>query len=153
MLIKQYDQLTRHKDLDKDIGMYQREKNNVMFRLTELNNATFQKQFDNIMANEKQVLNSGNKYTIKAKTNELIQLNNKLFNLDDSNYIGPFLHFKTLIYPDQEKANTLIGQGEKALEKEQYKMLKHVVYQLHNLLPDNVSKKDILKDKDKTGLQ
>ncbi|WP_077406818.1 Hsp70 family protein [Cellulophaga omnivescoria] len=151
-LIQKYDLLTRHKELDNDIEEY---KNNVLAVkqvLTESGSEYYMAELNKVIANEKTFINSGNKYLIRSKIEELRVIRNAIFTADDSNFIGPFFHYKTLDnYPDQQKANILIAEGDKALENKQYKVVKQVVYQLASMLPDDKPKTSF-NNQDKTGL-
>ncbi|WBU88306.1 Hsp70 family protein [Cellulophaga omnivescoria] len=151
-LIQKYDLLTRHKELDNDIEEY---KNNVLAVkqvLAESGSEYYMAELNKVIANEKTFINSGNKYLIRSKIEELRVIRNAIFTADDSNFIGPFFHYKTLDnYPDQQKANILIAEGDKALENKQYKVVKQVVYQLASMLPDDKPKTSF-NNQDKTGL-
>ncbi|WKB80287.1 Hsp70 family protein [Cellulophaga lytica] len=151
-LIQKYDLLTRHKELDNDIEEY---KNNVLAVkqvLAESGSEYYMAELNKVIANEKTFINSGNKYLIRSKIEELRVIRNAIFTADDSNFIGPFFHYKTLDnYPDQQKANILIAEGDKALENKQYKIVKQVVYQLASMLPDDKPKTSF-NNQDKTGL-
>lgn len=151
-LIQQFDLLTRHKELDNDIEEYKTSVLAVKQSLSENNSEYYTAQFNKVIANEKSFINSGNKYLIRSKIEELRVIKNAIFTADESNFIGPFFHYKTLDnYPDQQKANMLIAEGDKALENKQYKVLKQVVYQLASMLPDDTPKTSF-NNQDKTGL-
>lgn len=151
-LIQQYDLLTRHKDLDNDISEYKSEVLAVKHHLSTTNSEYYQDQFNKVIANEKAFINSGNKYLIRSKIEELNAIRNAMFTADDTNFIGPYIHYKTLDnYPDQNKAAMLIAEGDKALENRQYNVVKQIVYQLANMLP-NEKPKTSFGNQDKTGL-
>ncbi len=153
-LIQSFDQLTRHKDLNTDIATYNLKVEEVKFHLNEHKNEFYQAQFNQILSNERAVLNSGNKYLIRAKIEELNALNNSIFSSNDANFIGPFLHYKMVEdYSDQRKADQLIKEGEKALQNQQYNVVKHVVYQLAALLPQERKDENQFRNEDKTGLR
>ncbi len=156
LLIKSFDQLTRHKDLDESIADYQLKVAQIQSSIRGEEHDFFRKKLDAITGNQKTFLNSGNKYLIKSKIKELDALDNQIFTEDSTNFIGPFLHYKGLmeLYTDKKSAKRLIDEGEKALETKQYEVLKHVVYQLYALLPDSEKqeKKTLFNDRDKTGL-
>lgn len=154
LLIQKFDQLTRHKDLNDDIVEYNLKLQEVQFHLGENKNEFYQTQLNQIVANERSILNSGNKYLIRSKIEELKALSNSIFAADDSNFISPFLYYKMVAdYPNQEQADKLIAEGEKALENQQYGVIKHVVYQLASLLPEEKKDKNQFGNKDKTGLK
>ena len=153
-LVKEYDGLTRHKDLNSDIDEYHHNLKRVKYELRNGENEFFQSQLDQITKDERTVLNSGNKYMIRAKIEELESLISSILASDDSNFVSPFLYYKSLDeYPDQSKADKLILEGEKALDKGQYSVVKHVVYQLAALLPKDKKRDGELGDQDKTGLR
>lgn len=153
-LILEFDQLTRHRALNADIDEYHLKLEDVKFQLSSINNELYQLQLNQITSNERAVLNSGNKYLIRAKIEELRVLGNSIFVADDSNFIGPFLHYKTVEeYPDQNQADKLIAEGEKALQNQQYSVVKHVVYQLAGLLPEEKKVKGSFGNEDQTGLK
>ncbi|WP_298504979.1 Hsp70 family protein [uncultured Maribacter sp.] len=155
ILIKEFDQLTRFKALDSNISEYQLKLAMVKNELSTISNEFYEKKLEKILLNEKEVLNSGNKYLIKSKIKELEQLDNELFNQTSENFISPFLYYKSITeYKESKRAEKLIIEGDKALEKQQYDVVKHVVYQLHALLPEHLrnDKKVNFNDQDKTGL-
>lgn len=151
-LIQEYDLLTRHKELDSDIEEYKTSVLAVKHYLSETNSEYYTAELNKVIANEKTFINSGNKYLIRSKIKELDAIRSALFTADDSNFIGPFFHYKSIDhYPDQNKADMLIAEGDKALENRQYKVIKQVVYQLANMLPDDKPKTSF-GNQDKTGL-
>jgi len=157
-LIKQYDQLTRYKELGGTIDTYQMLR--AQLRMTVLNTKEefYKIKFEKIITHEKEFLNSGNKYLIKSKIKELEELDNQLFNDNSKNFIGLFVHYKgySAEYTDQQRSKNLIKAGDKALDKNQYDVIKQVVYQLHALLPEhlrNEEKQNHFDDSDKTGLK
>ena len=154
-LILQYDQLTRHKDLDVDISEYKQQLEQVALAVKETEGEFYKSQFQKIKASEKTVLNSGNKYLIRSKIEELNSLSNTLFHLKDENFINPFIYYKLKEdeYPDKAKAQILIEQGDRALDRQQFNIVKHVVYQLAALLPGDNNNEIKLGNNDKTGLQ
>ncbi len=156
LLIKSFDQLTRHKDLDENISEYQLKVAEIRGSLAGNENEFFTQKLEQITANQRDFLNSGNKYLIKSKIKELEALDNRIFNEDSKNFVGPFIHYKGLIdrYTNSKQAASLISEGDNALQNRQYEVVKHVVYQLHALLPDadKQDEKVIFKDQDRTGL-
>ena len=56
-------------------------------------------------------------------------------------------------FSNQRKADKLIKQGDEALDKQDYKSLRHIVYGLSALLPDyEKEKQKKFKDDSRTGL-
>jgi len=101
------------------------------------------------------VVNSGDKYLIRAKIKELDVLYNSILQSTDENYISYFLGLKySSDYKNTRKAEKLMKQGDEAIERSDYKTLKHIVYALYALLPDyEKEKQKQFKDDSKTGLK
>ena len=158
LLVKEFDQMTRYKELNEAINEHLELLSQIQRVIATKDDDFYQKKLDGIIANNFEYLNSGNKFLIKSKIKELEELNNALFKEDDANFIGVFLSYKgySEVYENPKKAYILIQEGDKALSNKQYEVVKHVVYQLHALLPKemrNSEEPKPFKDDDKTGLK
>ncbi|CAM1373454.1 Hsp70 family protein [Tenacibaculum xiamenense] len=154
-LMNEYDLLTRNRVLNEDITEYRLVKSYLEAKLNEEGNQQFMSRYEHIIKDEVAILNSGNKYLIKAKIKELNSLDNTMFNSDEKNFIDVYLHFKMNadVFIDKIKAERMFLHGDKALEDKDYRVLKSIVYQLNSLLPkDNDTSKDLGID-DQTGIQ
>nr|WP_321222872.1 Hsp70 family protein [uncultured Psychroserpens sp.] len=153
-LIQDFDDLTRNKLIAHEIESYNETKDNLEYQLNKEENERFQEKYTRIIKNEREVINSGNKYLIRSKIKELDELYDSIIQSSDENFITYFLHMKFVTdYDNQRKADRLIKQGDEALEKQDYKSLRHIVYGLSSLLPDyEKEKQKKFKDDSKTGL-
>nr|WP_321237612.1 Hsp70 family protein [uncultured Psychroserpens sp.] len=153
-LIQRFDDLTRNKLIAKEIEEYNDSKESVEYQLNEEGNERFQEKYTRIIKNEREVINSGNKYLIRSKIKELDELYYSIIKSSDENFITYFYNLKFCTdFSDQRRADKLFKEGDKALEKKDYKSLRHIVYGLSALLPDQEKEKQKnFKDDSRTGL-
>jgi len=153
-LIHEFDNLTRNKLIVAEIELYNEAKDSIEFYISKSENESFTKKYQKIIENEKAIINSGNKYLIRSKIKELDELYSAIIHSSDENFISYFLGLKYATeYSNQKKANRLINEGDKALEKQDYKTLRYIVYSLYAMLPDiEKEKQKLFKDDSKTGL-
>lgn len=152
-LIYEFDALTRNKAIAKEIAEYETIKKMLLNQIESNDNKDYKVQFEKIIVNEREVVNSGNKFLIKAKTKELEALQNLMFQSKDENFIMYFLNIKyNSNFTDMVKAESLIKDGEDAMQSKDYKGLRYIVYSLASLLPETSDKIDF-KDDSKTGLK
>ncbi|WP_299673972.1 Hsp70 family protein [uncultured Tenacibaculum sp.] len=155
-LINQYDLLTRHVILDEEISNYKRIVDDIKYDIETDELPQFTDRLNTIIKDEKKFLNSGNKYLLKSKIKELETLQNVIFNAKDENYVYAFMNYKfnPEVFTNTKKAEKLFKEGDKAMEKQDYKALKFIVINLYNLLPPEMrDKKQQMDNKNKTGLQ
>jgi molecular chaperone DnaK len=153
-LIQDFDDLSRNKLIAQEIEAYNDTKSGLEYHLNKEENERFQDKYARIIKNEREVINSGNKYLIRSKIKELDELYDSIIQSSDENFISYFLHMKFEIeFTNQHKADKLLKQGDEALDKEDYKSLRHIVYGLSALLPDyEKEKQKKFKDGSRTGL-
>ncbi|MDG5492309.1 Hsp70 family protein [Psychroserpens sp. SPM9] len=153
-LIQDFDDLTRNKLIAQEIEEYNDTKSSLEYHLNKEENERFQDKYKRIINNEKEVINSGNKYLIRSKIKELDELYDSIIQSSDENFISYFLHMKFVTeFSNQRKAEKLLKQGDDALEKKDYTSLRHIVYGLSALLPDyEKEKQKKFKDNSRTGL-
>ena len=152
-LIYDFDALTRNKTIAKEIKDYTLIKLGMVNEFTKNPSEQFKLQFEEIIKNEKEVINSGDKFLIRAKIKELRSLQNTMFQSKDENFILYFLSIKNeTTFTDKSHAQSLIKDGEIAMRDKNYKALKFVVYALSNLLPTSPDSKKF-EDESKTGLK
>ncbi len=153
-LIQEFDALTRNKAIANEIEEYAASKSHMEYLINREENERYLPKYTKIINNEKEVINSGNKYLIRSKIKELDLLYNDIIQSSDENFISYFLGLKfSNEYSNQKKADKLIKQGDDAVDKQDYKSLRHIVYALYALLPDyEREKQKRFKDDSKTGL-
>ncbi|OUS02127.1 hypothetical protein A9Q86_05615 [Flavobacteriales bacterium 33_180_T64] len=153
-LIQDFDDLTRNKLIANEIETYNDTKSSLEYHLNIEGNERFQEKYGRIIKNEREVINSGNKYLIRAKIKELDELYDSVIQSSDENFISYFLNLKFCTeFSNQRRADKLFKQGDEALEKQDYKSLRHIVYGLSALLPDyEKEKQKSFKDDSRTGL-
>ena len=153
-LIQDFDDLTRNKLIAQEIEEYNDTKSSLEHHLNKEENERFQEKYKRIIKNEKEVINSGNKHLIRAKIKELDELHDSIIQSSDENFITYFLHMKFVTeFSNQRKADKLLKQGDEALDKKDYKSLRHIVYGLSALMPDyEKEKQKKFKDDSRTGL-
>ncbi|WP_299334869.1 Hsp70 family protein [uncultured Psychroserpens sp.] len=153
-LIQDFDDLTRNKLIAKEIEEYKDTKSSLEYHLNKEENERYQEKYARIIKNEREVINSGNKYLIRSKIKELDELYDAIIQSSDENFITYFLNLKFCTeFSNQRRADKLFKQGDQALEKQDYKSLRHIVYGLSALLPDYEKEKQRnFKDDSRTGL-
>ena len=153
-LIQDFDDLTRNKVIAKEIEEYNDTKLSLEYHLNKEENERFQDKYKRIIKNEREVINSGNKYLIRSKIKELDELYDSIIQSSDENFISYFLNLKFCTnFSNQRKADRLFKQGDQAMEKQDYKSLRYIVYGLSALLPDHEKEKQKnFKDDSRTGL-
>ncbi|MFQ3239257.1 MAG: molecular chaperone DnaK [Olleya marilimosa] len=154
-LIQAFDTLTRNKIIALEIEEYNQSKEAIEWEVNKDENEKYRPKYLKVIANEKEVINSGDKYLIKAKIKELDILYNSIIQSSDENFIGYYIGLKySSGFTDKKKADKLIKEGDQVLERNDYTSLKHIVYALYALLPDiEKDKQKLFKDDSKTGLR
>ena len=154
-LIHKFDTLTRNQLIATEIDDYNMSKDTLEYLLNKEGNEVHRSKYSKIIQNEKEVINSLNKYLIRAKIKELNELYSNITQSKDETFIQHYIALKLQDnYSNTEKAAKLFEQGDQAIDKKDYKVLRFVVYGLYALLPD--SEKDnqkTFKDDSKTGLR
>ncbi|MBR9914509.1 MAG: Hsp70 family protein [Algicola sp.] len=152
--IQEFDDLTRNKLIAKEIEEYNDAKATLERHLNDDSNERFRDKYARMIKNEKEVINSGNKYLIRSKIKEMDELYDAIIQSSDENFISYFLNLKFCTeFSNQRRADKLFKQGDQALEKQDYKSLRHIVYGLSALLPDyEKEKQKNFKDDSRTGL-
>tara|TARA_R110000751_G_scaffold64157_4_gene132012 strand:- start:81015 stop:83504 length:2490 start_codon:yes stop_codon:yes gene_type:complete len=154
-LIQAFDTLTRNKVIALEIEEYKLSKEGVEWEINKDENEKYRSKYLKVIANEKEVVNSGDKYLLRAKIKELDVLYNSIIQSSDENFIGYYLGLKySSEFENKKKAEQLIKEGDQVLERKDYTSLKHIVYALYALLPDREKdKQKLFKDDSKTGLR
>ncbi|WP_397363526.1 Hsp70 family protein [Olleya sp. R77988] len=154
-LIQEFDTLTRNKVIALEIEEYNSSKEGLEWMVNKEENEKYRPKYLKVIANEKEVINSGDKYLIRAKIKELDVLYNSILQSSDENFISYFLGLKySSDFTSTRKSQKLMKQGDEAIERGDYKSLKHIVYALYALLPDEAKEKQKqFKDDSKTGLR
>ncbi|WP_243471010.1 Hsp70 family protein [Winogradskyella sp. MH6] len=153
-LIQDFDDLTRNEIVAKEIEEYNDTKADLEYHLNQNENERFKTKYQRIIQNEKEVINSLDRYLIRSKIKELEELFNAIIQSSDENFISYYLGLKLYDnFTNKRKAEKLFEQGDKALEQQDYKVIRHVVYGLSALVHENDrhQRKDF-SDDSKTGL-
>ena len=153
-LIQDFDDLTRNEIVAKEIEEYNDTKADLEYHLNQNENERFKTKYQRIIQNEKEVVNSLDRYLIRSKIKELEELFNAIIQSSDENFISYYLGLKLYDnFTNKRKAEKLFEQGDKALEQQDYKVIRHVVYGLSALVHENDrhQRKDF-SDDSKTGL-
>lgn len=150
-LIQQYDQVIRHKHILTEIENYNYLKATITKQLNTLN-LHQEKEFNTIIKNEHDFLQSGNKHLLKAKIEKLNQLHKDIHKNSDDYYLDLFLFFK---HDENIKNNlkkesnyfSLIESGNKTVKNQNFSELKHIISELYYNMNDtfikNLSSKNL----------
>jgi molecular chaperone DnaK len=99
---------------------------------------TDKRDFDKLVASEKDVLASDNKRAITLLSEKFSNLRWSVSQKLPSTVIALFHYYsniKELPYPDEQRAKHFVALGERAMERKNYEEVLSVVCQLHALLP------------------
>ena len=136
IIIQEFDDIIRHKHVLGELEEYQNTKNAFAFYI-EKASPRQRDEYEKIIRNEKEVLQSSNKYMIRKKNQELENLLDNIYSTQDESYVDYFyyLRFKSDDnYKNTQKSNKLIELGENALNNHNFVELKSICHQLYGLL-------------------
>ncbi|WP_100432645.1 hypothetical protein [Flavobacterium sp. 1] len=94
-------------------------------------------EYEKIIRNEKEVLQSNNKYLIRKKNKELESLLDNIYQNQDESYIDYFYYLRfedPSAFKDRSKHSKLMQLGEKAIDNSNLIELKSICHQLYHLL-------------------
>ncbi|MGV7108047.1 Hsp70 family protein [Flavobacterium sp. U410] len=134
--IQEFDNLVRFKHVLNEISEYQHTRDLIENYLEGATDKQKQ-EFEKIVSGEKEILQSGNKYSIKSKTKELDKLLEAIYYSQDSSYIQVYYFYKfkdTDEYKDTKKYHKLCELGDSAVERNNFHEIKAVCHQLYDLL-------------------
>jgi len=134
--IQEFDDLVRHKHILFELDEYHSIKETFTFYL-EKGSPRQKEEYEKITKNEKEFLQSNNKYLIRKKKKELESLLENIYVNQDESYINYFymLRFKDPSdFNDSSKHSKLIELGARALDNANIPELKSVCNQLYHLL-------------------
>jgi molecular chaperone DnaK len=138
-LLKELDGVNRAKNIYAEIESYKSEKESLLELLPQ---AAFEykEEARKIFAEEKEVLNSGDKQLIKETTQKIKNLNHTLFYQKPENFALVYFQLKTIPeanYKDYSIVEKLIADGDAAMHAKNYELLKQICYLIAaQLLPN-----------------
>jgi len=142
--IQEFDDIIRHKHVLFELDEYNNIKNSLSFYI-EKASPRQKEEFEKIIKNEKEVLQSNNKYLIRKKNKELDSLLDNIYHNREESYIDYFYYFRfedPSVFKDKSKHNKLIQLGEKAIDNSNLIELKSICHQLYDLLIVKPKRKD-----------
>lgn len=142
--IRSFDDLVRHKHILAEITEYKSLKQSIEDIIEEAN-AKYKSDYQRIISSEKEILKSGNKYAIRSKIKELDSVFTNIILGRDETYLNIYynLKFKDISeYKDPTKFRKICEEGDKILERQSYKEIKPICYQLYDLLIDKKNDTD-----------
>ncbi|MBO9727385.1 MAG: Hsp70 family protein [Chitinophaga sp.] len=147
-LAQQLDNTGKDQQIVEVTEQYFKQKDHCLWHIQEEKDEGRLARFEQITKEESTFLSSQSYYTIKAKTDELINLGWEIVRNKPSTWINNY-HFYANIppndYTNPQMAARFMEIGEKALARQNYEELKAAVYQLHNLMPDDKKNNQPLK--------
>src|SRR5690606_34062337 len=126
--IQEYDDLVRHKQVLGELAEYANTKE-LLEEYLEKADPRQREEYEKITRNEKDFLQSNNKYQIREKMKALDGLLNNIYNKQEDRYIDTFYFyrmFEDTAYRDARKFHKLVDLGDKAVEKNNYKELRAI---------------------------
>jgi negative regulator of replication initiation len=143
-LLKELDKLNRSNKLQKAIEEWEESKLSIE-AIKEDANPSQKEKINQIIATEKELLNSGDYYWIKRMIKELNHLFNEIYYSIDKNYVSVFLSLRNMdlsYYTNPDKALKLFDNGEKALLDQNYSLVREISYYLLSLIDKEHLKND-----------
>jgi molecular chaperone DnaK len=143
-LLKELDKLNRSNKLQKAIEEWEESKLSIE-AMKEDANPSQKEKINQIIATEKELLNSGDYYWIKRMIKELNHLFNEIYYSIDKNYVSVFLSLRNMdlsYYTNPDKALKLFDNGEKALLDQNYSLVREISYYLLSLIDKEHLKND-----------
>ena len=136
IIIQEFDDIIRHKHVLGELEEYQNTKNAFAYYLDKAS-LRQRDEYEKIIRNEKEVLQSSNKYIIRKKNQELENLLDNIYSTQDESYVDYFYYLRFQSddnYKNTQKSNKLIELGENALNNHNFVELKSICHQLYGLL-------------------
>ena len=94
IIIQEFDDIIRHKHVLGELEEYQNTKNAFAFYI-EKASPRQRDEYEKIIRNEKEVLQSSNKYMIRKKNQELENLLDNIYSTQDESYVDYFYYLRT----------------------------------------------------------
>lgn len=144
IIIQEFDDLVRHKQVLYEMAEYNATREFFDIYL-EKASPKQKEEFNKIIKNEKEVLQSNNKYLIRKKNKELETVLDDIYHNQQESYIDYFYHYRFLdenLYTDNSRFKKLVKLGEKAVENLNYQELRTICHQLYNLLKVKPKRRD-----------
>lgn len=142
--IQEFDDIIRHKHILSELEEYNKIKDSLSFYI-EKGSPRQKEEYEKIIKNEKEILQSNNKYLIRKKNKELESLLENIYNNQDESYIDYFYYLRfedPSVFKDRSKHSKLMQLGEKAIDNSNLTELKSICHQLYNLLIVKPKRKD-----------
>lgn len=142
-LAQRIDNLTRDKHIIKVKMEYFSAKRSAREALeSEHVTEADKQQFEQMMSREKVFLATNSRLKIQEVINQLHELRGRIYWKSPEYIVSLFYYYvdKREEYRDKKQADTIIEQGEAAIEKGNYERVKSCINQLYSLLPPKIKK-------------
>lgn len=136
LLIQEFDDLVRHRFVIEEVTEYH-DKKGLFQSYAEKATPSQVDTYNKIVSDEKNFLQSGNRYVIRKKAKELESLADAIWRKQEDRFVDYFYHLRLHDeehFTDRRKYNQLIERGEHAMDKGNYTELRAICSQLWNLL-------------------
>lgn len=136
LAVQEFDDLVRHKHVLNELREYQ-DTRDLFEQYLEKASPKQKDEFEKIIRNEKETLESGNKYLIRKKNKELDDLLNDIYRNTQERYIDIYYHLRFYDpreFRDPSKFEKLCELGAKAIDNQNYPELKSICNQMWTLL-------------------
>lgn len=148
--IQEYDDLVRHKHVLNELQEYN-DTREMFEQYLEKASPKQRDEFEKIIRNEKEILESGNKYLIRKKNKELDDLLEDIYHNQQERYIDIYYYLKFMDaseFREPSKFRKLCDLGEKAIDNQNYPELRSICNQMWNLLINKPRNNDNLNSFD-----
>lgn len=137
-LAQKYDQLGKHARLTKARIEYYQLKGELEARVAESDDTAAKLRFKEAVDRENEIMKGHSVYMVESHVKKLRSLNNELYINSDEGIIDLYYRVSVMDnsrFTDKKLAANFKEQGQKALERQNYKELKVIVFNLLHLLP------------------
>lgn len=140
-LFKVLDSKIKSRHIQKELNEYQQQKTTVLAKLEEATQEQ-KEQVQQCLSQEKQILNSGNARAIQSHAKKLKSISLAIFYSKAENFVLLFMRLKNYTpdkFKDYSTIPSIIEDGNKALEHNNYLVVKNCVYLMSQELKSDKS--------------
>jgi len=143
--IQQYNDLVKSKQVIEEIDNYKNTKSSFIADFLESASENQKREYQKIIKDEKEFLESMNKFILKRKIKQLDKLADEIYLKQDDLYYDWYFYFRMKEPSDftsPKKSEKLMDLASEAMEKKDMKSLKSIVNQLYRLLIEKPKNND-----------
>jgi len=148
--IQEYDDLVRHRHVLEELQEYH-DTREILETYLDKASPKQRDELEKIIRNEKEVIESGNKYLIRKKNKELEDLLNDIYRNREERYIDIFyelMFYDPREFRDPARFKKLVENGQNAIDKQNHLELRSICNQIWTMLINKPKTRDDLNSFD-----